>query len=301
MKLTYNVLWIDDRQKHVENAQNRVREKLARLGFELKLTKITRVNDENQLKACLTKNEFDLLIVDYKMQEGEKNGSELIKIIRRYCTATDIAFYSSETPKELRTKIDVDGVYCYNRNTLPNELMHLIDSRLKKLLDLNQMRGLYLAAVADFDHFIDDIIHSAFDKIDEQHKLPNIEYIIKTSVSFHEKKVAELKKLQTDSHIDQYTSYLSSNPKIELLIKILDDMDNEQLYTHSEVLREYTKDIIVPRNQLAHSMEVQSNKGVYSLKNNSKEFEFNLDDFLRLRHKVLNYKDTFANIRALTE
>ena len=300
MKLTYNVLWIDDRQRQIAPAQDRVRAKLARLGFELNLTKVDKVDDENQLKAHFKKNNFDLLVVDYKMQPGAKDGGELIKIIRRYCTATDIAFYSSETPKQLRTKINVDGVYCYNRNSLPNELMHLIDSRLKKLLDLNQMRGLYLAAVADFDHLIDEIIHSAFDQINDELKLSNVEYIIETALIFHEKKVEELKELKTDSHIDQYTKLLSSNPKIDLLLKILSDVDDEQLFTHLEVLRAYTSDIIVPRNKLAHSMEIKSKSGVYTLKNRTQEFEFNMDDFFKLRHKVLDYKDTFENIKHLT-
>jgi DNA-binding NtrC family response regulator len=300
MKLTYNVLWIDDRQRHIAPAQDRVREKLARLGFELNLTKVDKVDDDNQLKAHFKKNDFDLLVVDFKMQPGAKDGGELIKIIRRYCTATDIAFYSSETPKTLRAKINVDGVYCYNRNSLPIELMHLIDSRLKKLLDLNQMRGLYLAAVADFDHLVDEIIHAAFDKINDELKLPNVEYIIETALHFHEKKVEELKVFNTDSHIDQYTNLLSSNPKIALLLKILSELDDEQLFTHLEVLRGYTGDIIVPRNKLAHSMEVKEKSGVYTLKNNTKEFEFNMDDFLQLRHKVLDYKDTFENIKILT-
>ncbi|MEY8213972.1 MAG: hypothetical protein RPR97_05745, partial [Colwellia sp.] len=60
MKLTYKVLWIDDRQKQVSNAQDRVREKLARLGFELCLTKIDKVDSEKQLRNILIKNEFDL-------------------------------------------------------------------------------------------------------------------------------------------------------------------------------------------------------------------------------------------------
>jgi len=300
MKLTYNVLWIDDRQKQIAPAQDRVRAKLARLGFELNLITVDKVDDDNQLKAYFKKHDFDLLVVDFKMQPGAKNGGELIKVIRRYCTATDIAFYSSETPKQLRTKINVDGVYCYNRNSLPNELMHLIDSRLKKLLDLNQMRGLYLAAVADFDHLIDEIIHSAFDQINDELKLSNVEYIIETALSFHEKKVEELKGFKKDSHIDQYTNQLSSNPKIGLLLKILSEVDDEQLFTHLEVLRGYTNDIIVPRNKLAHSMEIKSKSGVYTLKNSTKEFEFNMDDFLQLRHKVLDYKDTFENIKLLT-
>jgi CheY-like chemotaxis protein len=297
MKLIYNVLWIDDRQKHVENAQNRVREKLARLGFELNLTKVDKIDNEKQLRTLLTKNEFDLLVVDFKMQPDAKDGSELIKIIRRFCPATDIAFYSSETPSDLRSKINVDGVYCYNRNHLPNDLMYLVDTRLKKILDLNQMRGLYLAAVADFDHLIDDIIHSTFDKIDEALKPPHVKYIIDTVLKFHKSKVEQIEQLKDDMHIDKYTNLLSSNPKVGLLINILSELDEEQLYGHLGSLANYTKEIIEPRNKLAHAMEVEFKQGNYTLQSSTKEFEFNLDDFLTLRHRVLDYKDTFKNIK----
>jgi CheY-like chemotaxis protein len=300
MKLTYKVLWIDDRQKQVSNAQDRVREKLARLGFELCLTKIDKVDSEKQLRDILIKNEFDLLVVDYKMQAKAKDGSELIKIIRRSCTATDIAFYSSETPSDLRSKINVDGVYCYNRNHLPSDLMYLIDARLKKLLDLNQMRGLYLAAVADFDHLIDDIIHSTFDKVDEALKAPHVKYIIDTVLKFHKSKVEQIEQLKDDMHIDKYTKLLSSNPKMSLLINILSELDEEQLYGHLGSLANYTKEIIEPRNKLAHAMEIEYKQGKYTLQSSTKEFEFNLDDFLTLRHRVLNYKDTFKNIKLLT-
>ncbi|MDU0354271.1 hypothetical protein RS130_10310 [Paraglaciecola aquimarina] len=104
MKLKYDVLWIDDRQNQVSAAQDRVREKLARMGFELNLKLVNEVQNENALKTLFRKNEYDLLVIDYKMQTGARTGSELIKIIRRFCTATDIAFYSSETPSDLRKK-----------------------------------------------------------------------------------------------------------------------------------------------------------------------------------------------------
>ncbi|MDU0354270.1 hypothetical protein RS130_10305 [Paraglaciecola aquimarina] len=188
-------------------------------------------------------------------------------------------------------------MYCYNRADLPNSLIHLIEVRLKKLLDLNQMRGLYLAAVADFDHFIDNIIHTTFDKMEcENLKEEAVGHIFNNVLSFHEKQVEKIKKLSKDGHINTYTDLISSNPKITLLIKMLNDLDDEQLYAHIESLSKYTEDIIVPRNKLAHSMEVECKQGKYILKNSSRESEFTLDDFLTLRHKVLDYKDTFESI-----
>ena len=130
MKLKYNVLWIDDRPNNVKAAQDHIQQKLARMGFELNIKKKEGLGDDKAVKKLFRDNDFDLLVVDYKLKQNEDDGSVLIKSIRRFCTATDIVFYSSETPQELRSKISVDGVYCANRNDLPNNLSHIIESRL---------------------------------------------------------------------------------------------------------------------------------------------------------------------------
>ncbi|RZG13473.1 response regulator [Pseudoalteromonas sp. CO342X] len=300
MKQTYNILWIDDRQNQVEKAQNRVREKLARMGFELELKKVSKINNDSELKGLFKSIQYDLLVVDYKMQQGAKDGSELIKVIRRHCTATDIAFYSSDTPQNLRAKINVDGVYCFNRADLPNQLIHLIETRLNRLLDLNQMRGLYLAAVADFDHLIDEIIHNSFSKISCSNvKKSTIDHIFDTVLKFHQKKANEIGKSDRTGDISDYTHLLTSQPKIELLLKVLNELEDEQLFTHVENLKRYCEDIIQPRNRLAHSMEIDSTGGIYTVRNNMKESKFEKEDFLSLRHKVLNYRDTLLSIKSL--
>lgn len=297
MKLEYNVLWFDDRPKNVSSAQEHIKLKLARMGFDLKLDCRQDVGNEDTIKNIFKKKDYDLLVVDYKLKEEDRDGSDLIKIIRRYCTATDIVFYSSETPATLRSKISVDGVYCYNRNDLPANLTYIIDSRLRKVLDLNQMRGLYLAAVADFDHLIDDLFHRLVGKVD---KGKYIDEILSTTCSFHEKSLEKIKNLGGDKEIDQYTSLLSSQPKVQVLVKILNEIDDERLYPYINSLSDYPNAILVPRNQLAHAMEKSCTQGKYVLKNSKKETEFNFDDFLNLRHKILDYRDTLSRIDMYT-
>ncbi|ELA8168570.1 hypothetical protein RGL49_000975 [Vibrio parahaemolyticus] len=297
MKLKYNVLWFDDRPKNVSSAQEHIKIKLARMGFELCLDCRQDVGSETTIKKLFQNNDYDLLVVDYKLKESDKDGSDLIKVIRRYCTATDIVFYSSETPAKLRSKISVDGVYCYNRNDLPANLTYIIESRLRKVLDLNQMRGLYLAAVADFDHIIDNLFHRLLDKVDKE---KYINEIIDTTSSYHESSLNKIKNLGSNKEIYEYSSLLSSQPKIQVLIKILNDIDDERLYPYINLLSDYPQSILVPRNQLAHAMEKSYIQGKYVLKNSKKETEFNFDDFLNLRHKILDYKETFDRIELYT-
>ncbi|WP_318437861.1 response regulator [Photobacterium leiognathi] len=298
MKLEYNVLWFDDRPKNVASAQEHIKLKLARMGFDLKLDCRQDVGSEEAIKNIFRKKDYDLLVVDYKLKEEDRDGSDLIKIIRRYCTATDIVFYSSETPAKLRSKISVDGVYCYNRNDLPANLTYIIESRLRKVLDLNQMRGLYLAAVADFDHLIDDLFHRLVNKVDKE---KYIDEILNTTSSFYKKSLEKIEKLGGDKEIDKYTSLLSSQPKIQVLVKILNEIDDERLYPYINSLANYPDAILVPRNQLAHAMEKSCTQGKYVLKNSDKETEFNFDDFLNLRHKILDYRDTFERIDMYTK
>lgn len=125
MKLTYNILWIEDRPRQVENAIEYIKVRLARKGFDLNVKKIQKVESDKSLRKHFSNADYDLLVVDYKMQPGEKTGDQLIRSIRRFCDSTDIVFYSSDTPENLRGMISVDGVYCVNRNDLGLSLIHI--------------------------------------------------------------------------------------------------------------------------------------------------------------------------------
>lgn len=298
MKINYKILWIDDRPKQVSAAMEHVKTKLDRLGFILNLDTMQQVT-ETSLRRAIHSNDYDLLVVDYKLEPGSEagDGDKVIRSIRKISDMTDIVFYSSEKPGTLRTKINVDGVYCFNRDELPERLNALIDSRIKKLVDLNQMRGIYLSAVAEFDHLIDEAICAAFSKFEEKEKQDEIvDFIISLVATFHEQQSDKISKIERNQHINEFVKILGTSPKHKVLMKVLDEMDDEYLDILSSKIAEYESDIIIPRNQLAHAMEVTCEAGLYVLKNKGKEISFNQDSFLTLRQKVLNYRATIDSI-----
>ncbi len=302
MNLDYDILWIDDRPRQINDVKEHIQNRLARKGFDLKVKMLQHPGDDKSLQRQFNSRDFDLLVVDFKMQPDERNGDDLIRSIRRFCDTTDIVFYSSETPSALRAKIDVDGVYCANRNHLKDTLDHVIHSTIKKVLDLNSMRGISLAQLADFDHAIDKAISSGYEKLIARGiESGVVEEMCETASSFHSNTHEKITNMPKDQHISEYTSLLSSNPKYTTLIKILNLLDSEELDRCSQRISNYENEIIVPRNQLAHAMEKKFESGNYILESRSREIKFTEGDFTMLRVKLLDYRDQLQQINEIID
>ncbi|WP_279011200.1 hypothetical protein [Aeromonas jandaei] len=301
MSLTYKILWIDDRPKQVSAAIRTIENKLMRMGVEYYVETIDKVASPKSLQKKVRTADYDLIVVDYKLGDECSTGDEIIKAIRLCIFSTDIVFYSSETPSVLRTKIHVDGVYCFNREDLPSKLSALVEARVKKLCDLNFMRGLFLSMVASFDNVFDKATCMAYEKLsDPIVKAAVIENILNVSGQFYEKKQKEVNEQPKDKEISHYLKFTSSATKMTLFKTLVEHLGSEELDIHAERIRGYIEDIIVPRNQLAHAISNEID-GKYVLSNNGSDYEYDIDKFLALRHKAMDYKEQFDAISSVIE
>lgn len=302
MNLNYDVLWIDDRPQQVSNVREHIQVRLARKGFDLNVKMLNNPGNDRSLQRHFKNQDFDLLIIDYKLQKQDRNGDDLIRSIRRFCGSTDIVFYSSEKPSELRKKIDVDGVYCANRERLKETLDHVIHSTIKKVLDLNSMRGISLAQLADFDHAIDEAISKGYKKlVDRGVDLSIVDEVCETAQAHHKSSHDTISGMARDKPIEEYVKLLNSSPKHDVLMKIINHLDDEDLDRCSTRISDYGKEVITPRNQLAHAMEKKFESGNYVLENKNKEIKFDEHDFTNLRVKLLDYRDQFRQINEILE
>ena len=302
MSLDFNVLWIDDRPNQVRNAKEHIALKLNRKGFVLNVDEIQTVSNVQKLSNKIKSNDYDLIVVDFKFDSSDLQGDDIIKAIRRSCFATDIVFYSSCSPSELRRHINVDGVYCASRNNIVDILDKVIYSTVKKALDLNQMRGIFLAMVADFDHVLDGILDKSYSLLgDESLKEKIKEDVIKIASNFHEEQLENINSLDKNSDFDKFINMLSSTPKHELMKRIFVEIDNENLDFPTFALDKYVSEIISPRNQLAHSMLKERKAGKYVLINKTKTFEYDHDRFVLLRTKLLEYKESFEKLERILD
>lgn len=303
MNLNYKVLWIDDHPMRVQNAKEIVKTKLARKGFDLDVKFLSKVEQSHSLRKHFVDQEYDLLAIDFQMTGDGLQGDQIVKAIRLYCPLTEIVFYSSSPTNELRTiminkNIMMDGVYYANRNDLHERLNEVIHTTIKKALDLNQMRGIFISCVADFDNIIDELINYAFDRLTDDSKKIGIKNKIREMTkSHHEKSINDVGNITDDDELDSFLSILSSNPKHKVLSQILHEIDDLNLISFCDKISAYEKDVIHPRNQLAHYMKKEFSSGKYTLVNKEKEVFFDDDGFQILRHKLLEYRDIFNELR----
>lgn len=302
MKLNYKILWFDDQPDSAKNMEQGIANRLGRLGFSLEVEWNTGVRDENSFLAELQRRkDIDLILMDWNMGAHADNGAVLAKKLRRK-VYTEIVFYSSASPSELRKAIyeqDIDGVYCVRRDTLVNETMHVIQTTVKKILDLNHMRGLVMGAVSDFDAQIEEMMLLACGRMkDKTWFLNHVRDLIIEANNNHSK---QIEKINLGSDADgllrhrSFTAFLKFKALCNLLNKKSED---RAVINILEKLKDYHTQIIEPRNRLAHARIVQQT-GQGTMQGGS--VSFTDQTLLDLRRDLLAHGDNLCDIRSAIE
>ena len=168
MKLEFSLLVIDDDANDLaQNALGELEEFLTEKGFSLKRNVPTDISTGAiEALAQLGGAEFDLVIIDYMLGANAPDGSAAAATFRRLMPYTDIIFYSSSPSGELLRKLadeKVAGVFVANRtDNLGETLVGIAQTIIGKAVDLNHMRGIALAEVADMDVILEDVLVRAF-------------------------------------------------------------------------------------------------------------------------------------------
>ena len=172
MKLEYKILWIDNDDKIYKDHQSIIEEHLIDLGFTPIIEKGTDYQAFDKFESNL--EQFDLFLLDYKL-DGSQNGNEIIKNIRdEHSIYTDVIFYST-LPDEVRQRIYEDklnGVYYTSRkfDEFEEDVLSIIDVTIKKTQDVNNLRGLIMAEVAELDRIKKRIIQKYNPEADSDFK-----------------------------------------------------------------------------------------------------------------------------------
>ena len=179
MKLKYKILWVEDNPKSIRRDKSRIIGYLTDLGFECidsnPETDIEIITsfDEFQTKIGYSKtSDFDLLLVDLDLVKrvSKDEGEEIIRKVRDAKVYSEIIFYSSQY-EELKRKLEfkfVEGIFTSSREELYDKVENIIDVTIKKTQDVNNLRGLIMAEVAELDIIKEEIIEKASVKINNK-------------------------------------------------------------------------------------------------------------------------------------
>jgi ribosomal protein S21 len=307
MRLHYSILIFEDDHKWVNNIKKDLARIVSDEGFQIDVNEdILNFDDDRDITDDFY-NRFDMILVDYSLCNGKK-GNDIIKRIRDKQHYTEVIFYTSggnaDFLREIIASEKIEGVYCAEKDY---ELLLLFEdvfkNTIKKVFDLNNLRGLVMAETSLLDNKKGTIFKKARDKelIDstffEQHYYPK-------SISRHKKnliasckyankkvnfspcekqiydKFDELKFMQDHHKFDFDT-------KRECLPELLSHIDLEIDFDKQKYLAEVQR----KRNLLAHEPERISEGVTYF-----GDYEFNRDEAIKILNYISEFNERFDRI-----
>ncbi len=262
MNTFFKILWFEDEVTWFNMERLRINSILQE---HYLIPEIVRKDGDDFDISELTGNDYDLIIMDYKLAEGT-TGDTVVTAIRENNILTDILFYSSEEHNML-TAISkgmppIDGVYLTKRdyNLFTQKAENLINKIVKRSEDLVNLRGFVMDGSSDFEVRIQEILNIVWNKFTEEEK-GILEEAVQRTIKRNEDRDQKTKKkvLEVNPTFPAAVNnihFFSHSDRLYLLekaIKIL--LDNYSLSEEEEFSSfkaYYEKEISNYRNALGH-------------------------------------------------
>lgn len=300
MKLKYKILWIENEKDWVESIEDQIQDYLDDLGFNFEKKLICK-EEQN-----IDYNNYDLILMDLNLAD-QPNGAELISKIRALGVYTDVVFYSASGIDELRAKgkeKELEGVYYSGRTPdalFVKKVKAVIDSTLKKVQDLANLRGLVMAEVSELDGKMEDVLRKYY--------VQNVTDELKTTFHDHitKKNEERLKNnLEGCGKKEKVCYHKWKNMEIQDIIpqmeaaqmaKAVNYIIPKELYTPSRAnfFEDYKAEIVEIRNELAHcASKIEEGEEVLITRKGNKTF--NDEDIKGIRKNILKYSEIFSKL-----
>ena len=292
MNLIYRILWFDDTAEFFDSLDREpFEEEVRSWGF---VPEIEIVNTPDEFMAKQPWDRYDLIVVDYILGDKVPHGEEFIKQIRNHNVYTEIIFYSTNPSSDLWKLIhekQLEGCFVANRQVILEKLQSVALQSVRKVLDLNNMRGMVMAEVGDIDQVLDSIL-----RVGIPHLKPEQQAAIYKR--FHEKSLEQAK-----GH-DEKLGLFAANPVLEEMITLCDSNKRWENFNRLRQVDDlvqkfaggdYAKEVLAPRNHLAHGRP-RAVSGGFIFEWNGKEYKFDEKESLSLRKVILGYKQSFQDI-----
>jgi len=311
MKLKYKILWVEDEEDSIKIKAKNIRLYLENeYGFECSLDDITILDyeefetnyiDNNKMKIGTNIEQFDLVLVDFNLGEVQHTGDKLIKVVRDGNIYSEILFYSSDLDslKEKLNKHFIDGIFTSNRDELEEKIKKLIRVTIKKVQDVNNLRGLIMAEVSELDRIKERIIVNATSKIDDRGLEKYMLKKVKSSIDANKNKLDEF-----NDNIDNLliTDLLNSRGLIDsdkkrlAVGKTLEKLSITEPIDKITFLEPYKNNILTIRNNFAH---VEESDGFDEDGNTCKligSIPFTEKKCIEIRQEIKKYKNILVEI-----
>lgn len=294
MNLNYRVLWFDDNREFFESLNiATLYDTIRAWGFEPSI-EFVETPDAFMKEAPFTA--FDLIAVDFNLALHEQHGGDFVRGIRENGTFTEVIFYSNSPSGDLWNAIrekELEGVYIANRQGVIDKIERVGYQTVRKVLDLNNMRGLVMAEVGELDHALDAVIRKGFAIISAEQGQEILDaFLAKANKNATEHK-EKLDAFKDKPDVDAMLALCDSNKRWECFGRLRKKL----VQLRAQTIGDFVGEILSPRNFLAHGTPEIIDRG-FRFNFNGKSYDFNEDVALALRQTILKYKKQFGEIDA---
>lgn len=166
MRLEFSLLVVDDAPDNVEQAIHILGDHLNERGFSLTPEVAEDLSEQGVQRLARSQGRnYDLVMVDYNLGQVDRSGALVAHQLRQELRYVDMVFYSSISVSQLLEHLarhEVSGVFAERREDLGDALVGLADSVIGKAVDLNHMRGIAMAEVAEMDVLMERTLIDVF-------------------------------------------------------------------------------------------------------------------------------------------
>ena len=305
MDLSYKVLWVEDEETWAVSVENSLKQVIEeKYGLIYSRTIVDHSDD------AIKYSDYDLILMDFNLSDGEdgKTGDKIIQHIREIDVLTDVVFYSAKGPafiKEKAAALGLEGVYFSDRDKdqFIDKVSKVVESTIRKIQDLNNLRGLVMAEVSELDIEMDDIIKSYFTDAERMKVFHN--HVTK------DREKTTRKQLKSSKNCDKLCELITRDMDIKDVVtdsyqkmlavhQIFKKEDPENTLGHDgQFATSYNNEIIIQRNNLAHCRSIIDEDGNEILKTWKGDNVFTGESFKTIRVNIRKYRTLFLKLRKL--
>lgn len=293
MRLDFSVLWFDDNEEYIDSLDMDVlEEEIIKWGFSPNIQLVT---TPEKFLSFSPFAEFDLIVVDYNL-EGYKNGQEFIADIRSNAVFTEIIFYTAGNASNLWDAIrdkKLEGIFVSSRPNILSKIMKVGHQSIRKVLDLENMRGIVMAEVGELDHLLDEIITLGLSSLPPNQQKEIFQRFYEKSMAQHQGEIQKLNNFIKEPDIHTMLSLCDSNKRWQNFNRL---WKSQPKLKKRPRIGQYDQDVLKPRNFLAHGTPIPHEDEGYIFHHYGQEFHFDEETSLSLRQTILHYKNEFSNL-----
>lgn len=312
MDIFYRILWYEDNKDWYNSMSGRVQKTIKEFDLipQIDYKKIPEINIQE-----IQNNNYDLIIVDYKLTNKGVNGDKVIEEIRSGNIYTDVIFYSEDGDqlKDIFIKKGLEGVFITTRNTQQfiAKIKDVTYKNLRRALNPVNLRGIVMDNTSEFDTEMKEITLRTWNLLSEENKLEIDRYIKKDLL---EDSIQDLNKIYekyiNDENLIIYEviedRIFDSSKKSRLLNKIM-NLDEEFCKELNKIFKKlsaskdnfyksYCDEVIKYRNALAHAKKTERENDIYIGKYDGADIRFDKELCNKVRKNLIKYNNIFNEL-----